>query len=111
MARQTTPKSRVDNYRSVAIAADQIHRQPDIIEQTNADIQDNALAQLPSVVFTANAAWLVLATIAFNLSRAIGSLTGADLGTARIGPIHRKTHQHLDPDLHLHAKNQPAPAG
>ncbi|MFW0774354.1 transposase, partial [Paenarthrobacter nitroguajacolicus] len=34
--------------------------------------------------------WLVLASIAFNLSRAIGSLAGPDLGKARSGTIRRK---------------------
>jgi len=60
------------------------------IEQMNVDLKDSALAHLPSGVFTANAAWLVLATIAFNLSRAVGSLAGADLGKARSGTIRRK---------------------
>ena len=72
------------------VTADQTHRQHAIIEQINADLKDSALAHLPSGVFTANAAWLVLATIAFNLSRAVGSVAGADLGTARSGTIRRK---------------------
>ena len=45
---------------------------------------------LPSGIFTANAAWLALATIAFNLSRAIGSLAGTELGKARSATIRRK---------------------
>ena len=48
------------------------------------------MGDLPSGIFTANADWLVLATIAFNLSRAIGTLAGTDLGTARSGTIRRK---------------------
>ncbi|MDH6237490.1 IS1380 family transposase [Cryobacterium sp. CG_9.6] len=72
------------------VTADQTHRQHAIIEQINADLKDSALAHLPSGVFTANAAWLVLATIAFNLSRAVGSLAGSDLGKARSGTIRRK---------------------
>ena len=72
------------------VTADQTHRQHAVIEQINADLKGSALAHLPSGVFTANAAWLVLATIAFNLSRAVGSVAGADLGTARSGTIRRK---------------------
>lgn len=72
------------------VTADQTHRRHAIIEQINADLKDSALAHLPSGVFTANAAWLVLATIAFNLSRAVGSLAGTDLGKARSGTIRRK---------------------
>jgi hypothetical protein len=72
------------------VAADKTHRQHAIIEQVNADLKDSALAHLPSGQFTANAAWLVLATIAFNLSRAIGTLAGTDLGQARSGTIRRK---------------------
>ena len=72
------------------VTADKTHRQHAIIEQVNADLKDSALAHLPSGKFTANAAWLVLATIAFNLSRAIGTLAGTDLGKARSGTIRRK---------------------
>jgi hypothetical protein len=72
------------------VTADKTHRQHAIIEQINADLKDSALAHLPSGVFTANAAWLVLATIAFNLARAIGTLTGTELGKARSGTIRRK---------------------
>jgi hypothetical protein len=72
------------------ITADKTHRQHAIIEQVNADLKDSALAHLPSGIFTANAAWLVLATIAFNLSRAIGTMTGTELRKARTGTIRRK---------------------
>jgi hypothetical protein len=72
------------------VTADKTHRRHAIIEQVNADLKDSALAHLPSGKFTANAAWLVLASIAFNLSRAIGTLAGADLGKARSGTIRRK---------------------
>ena len=72
------------------VTADKTHRQHAIIEQVNADLKDSALGHLPSGIFTANAAWLVLATIAFNLSRAIGTLAGTDLGKARSGTIRRK---------------------
>ena len=58
------------------VAADQLHRHHAIIEQVHADLKNSALAHLPSGKFTANAAWLVLAVIAFNLTRAAGTLTG-----------------------------------
>ena len=72
------------------VTADKTHRQHAIIEQVNADLKDSALAHLPSGKFTANAAWLVLATIAFNLARAAGTLAGSTLGKARTGTIRRK---------------------
>ena len=72
------------------VTADKTHRGHAIIEQVNADLKDSALAHLPCGVFTANAAWLVLATIAFNLSRAISTLTGTELSKARSGTIRRK---------------------
>jgi len=72
------------------VTADKTHRGHAIIEQVNADLKDSALAHLPSGVFTANAAWLVLATMAFNLSRAVGTLAGTKLGKARSGTIRRK---------------------
>ena len=42
------------------VTADKIHRGHAIIEQVHADLKNSALAHLPSGVFTANAAWLVL---------------------------------------------------
>ncbi len=58
------------------VAADQTHRHHAIIEQVHADLKNSALAHLPSGKFTANAAWLVLAVIAFNLTRAAATVTG-----------------------------------
>lgn len=52
------------------VAADKTHRGHAIIEQVHADLKSSALAHLPSGKFTANAAWLVLAVMAFNLTRA-----------------------------------------
>ncbi len=54
------------------VAADKTHRGHAIIEQVHADLKGGPLAHLPSGVFTANSAWLVLAVIAFNLTRAAG---------------------------------------
>lgn len=56
------------------VAADKTHRGHAIIEQVHADLKAGPLAHLPSGVFTANSAWLVLAVIAFNLTRAAGLL-------------------------------------
>jgi len=47
------------------VAADKTHRGHAIIEQVHADLKHAALAHLPSGKFTANAAWLVLAVMAF----------------------------------------------
>jgi hypothetical protein len=71
------------------VAADKIHRGHAIIEQVHADLKDSALAHLPSGRFTANAAWLVLAVIAFNLTRAAATLTGPRLARARTATIRR----------------------
>src|SRR5829696_698015 len=59
------------------VAADQTHRRHAIIENVHADLKASALAHLPSGVFAANAAWLVCAVMAFNLTRAAGTLTTA----------------------------------
>ena len=48
------------------VAADRTHRGHAIIEQVFADLKGSALAHLPSGKFNANAAWLILAVIAFN---------------------------------------------
>ncbi len=72
------------------VAADKTHRAHAIIEQVHADLKNSALAHLPSGVFTANAAWLVLAVIAFNLTRAAGSLAASDLAKATTATVRRK---------------------
>ena len=59
------------------VTADKTHRRHAIIEQVHADLKNSALAHLPSNHFAANAAWLVCAVIAFNLTRAAATLTGA----------------------------------
>src|SRR5829696_57019 len=58
-----------------AVTADKTHRGHAIIEQVHADLKGSALAHLPAGKFTANAAWLVLATMAFNPTRAAATLT------------------------------------
>ena len=72
------------------VTADKTHRGHAVIEQVNANLKSSALAHLPSGVFTANAAWLVLAVMAFNLTRAAATITGPTLAKARTATIRRK---------------------
>ena len=81
----TTPHQVADT-----VAADKIHRGHAIIEQVHADLKNSALAHLPSGKFNANAAWLVLAVMAFNLTRSAGALGGGALARATTGTIRRK---------------------
>ena len=53
------------------------HRRHAIIEQVHADLKNGPLAHLPSGHFAANSAWLVLAAMAFNLTRAAGALASS----------------------------------
>ncbi len=72
------------------VQAEKQHRQHAIIEQVNADLKDSALAHMPSGSFAANAAWLALATIAHNLTRAAGSLASLFHAKARTGTLRRQ---------------------
>ena len=72
------------------VTADKTHRGHAIIEQVNADLKNSALAHLPSGRFAANAAWLVLAVMAFNLTRAAGTIAHTDLAKATTATIRRK---------------------
>lgn len=67
--------------------AEATHRDHAIIEQVIADLKDSALAHLPSGHFNANAAWLVCAAIAHNLTRAAGALASTFHARARTGTI------------------------
>ncbi|QGN31977.1 IS1380 family transposase [Microlunatus sp. Gsoil 973] len=71
------------------VAADKTHRGHAIIENVHADLKNSALAHLPSGKFTANAAWLVCAVIAFNLTRAAATITGPDLAKSTTATIRR----------------------
>ena len=75
---------------SDTVTADKIHRGHAIIEQVHADLKNRALSHLPSGVFTANAAWLVLAVIAFNLTCAAATIAGTGLAKATTATIRRK---------------------
>ena len=68
------------------LQAETDHRGHAIIEQVIADLKNGPLAHLPSGSFAANAAWLVLAAIAFNLTRAAGALASVFHATARPPP-------------------------
>jgi len=57
------------------VHVDMIHRQHAIIEHVNAELKASSLAHLPSTQFPANTAWLTLACMAFNLTRAYGCAT------------------------------------
>jgi Transposase DDE domain group 1 len=69
------------------VAAEAQHRGHAIIEQVIADLKNSAMAHLPSGKFTANAAWLVCAQIAFNLTRAIGVVAGGRFTRATTATI------------------------
>jgi hypothetical protein len=74
-----------------AVKVDETCRDHAIIEQVNSDLKASAMAHCPSGVFNANAAWLVLATIAHNLLRAAATLTGDEgLAKATTPTIRRK---------------------
>ena len=65
------------------------HRDHAIIEQVFADVTDGPLADLPSVFFPANAAWITCAAIAHKLLRVAGSLAGLAYGKARSATLRR----------------------
>ncbi|MFJ5726274.1 IS1380 family transposase [Streptomyces sp. NPDC093149] len=59
------------------IQAEREHRHHAVVEQVIADSKASALAHLPSGHFQANAAWLTLWAMAYNLLRAAGTLASA----------------------------------
>jgi len=59
------------------LQAEREHRHHAVIEQVIADSKNSALAHLPSGHFNANAAWLTLWAMAYNLLRAAGALASA----------------------------------
>ena len=65
------------------------HRDHAVVEQVIADMNAGPLARLPSGVFNANAAWLVLAAMAFNLLRAAGTRAGTRYAKARTATVRR----------------------
>jgi len=73
----------VTNSTLSTVQADEHHRDHAIVEQVIAELKDGPLAHAPSGKFTANAAWLTLATIAFNLMRAAGAAASPRHARAR----------------------------
>jgi hypothetical protein len=70
------------------IEADERHRDHAIIEQTIAELKEGPLAHLPSGKYTANAAWVACAVLAFNLARA--TAVAADMAKARWASLRKK---------------------
>jgi hypothetical protein len=71
------------------VQAEGQHRDHAVVEQVFADWYDGPLAHLPSGVFNANAAWLVIAAMAHNLVRAAGTLASPLHARARAATIRR----------------------
>lgn len=69
------------------VQAESLHRGHAIIEQVISELKQGPLAHLPSASFAANSAWLVLAAIAFNLTRAAGALASVFHSKARTATI------------------------
>ena len=72
------------------LAAETSHRGHAVVEQVIADLKSGALAHLPSASFSANSAWLVLAAIAFNLTRAAGTIASVFHAKATTATIRRQ---------------------
>ena len=72
------------------IQAEAQHRDHAVVEQVFADLSSGPLAHLPSGHFPANAAWLTLAAICYNLTRAAGTLAGPFHARARGATIRRQ---------------------
>jgi hypothetical protein len=77
----------VTNSTGELVAVEKAHRGHAIIESVIADLKSSAMAHFPSKSFSANGAWLVAATIAFNITRAIGVLAGHGLARAETATI------------------------
>jgi hypothetical protein len=73
------------------------HRRHAIIEQVIADLKAGPLAHVPSSRFAANGVWLVLAAIAFNLTRAAGTLASRFHARATTATIPHATDQRSRP--------------
>ena len=69
------------------LEAEKAHRAHAIVEQVIADLKNGSLAHLPSGHFWANSAWLVCAAMAFNLTRAAGTLASTFHAKATTGTI------------------------
>jgi Transposase DDE domain group 1 len=74
----------------VMLQAEADHRRHAIVEQVIADLKGGPLAHLPSGQFNANGAWLVMAAMAFNLTRAAGALASLFHARATTATIRRQ---------------------
>ena len=72
------------------VTADKTHRAHAVIELVNSVQKSSVLAHLPTGVFTANAACLVLAVMAFSLTRAVATMAGNGLARVATATIRRK---------------------
>ncbi len=73
----------VTNSTLTAMAVDETHRDHAIVEQVIAELKSGALAHAPSGKFDANAAWLALVCLAFNILRAAGVAASSRHAKAR----------------------------
>jgi hypothetical protein len=73
----------ITNSTLTTVAADETHRDHAIVEQVIAELKNGPLAHAPSGKFLANAAWLALACLSFNLLRAAGAAASARHAKAR----------------------------
>jgi Transposase DDE domain group 1 len=74
----------------IMLQAEKTHRAHAIIEQVIADFEGGALAHAPSGHFAANGAWLAMAAIAFNLTRAAGTIASVFHAKATTATIRRQ---------------------
>ena len=97
----------ITNSALTTVEADERHRDHAIVEQVIAELKDGPLAHLPSGRYTANAAWVAIAVIAFNLARAATVAAGqhrarwASLRTRLINIPARVASTSRRLDLHL----------
>ncbi|WP_146202593.1 hypothetical protein [Branchiibius hedensis] len=97
----------ITNSRLQIIEADQRHRDHAIIEQVIAELKNGPLAHLPSGKYTANAAWVACAVIAFNLARA--TAIASCMRLTRWATVRARDHQPARPDRDHRAATDPAP--
>lgn len=67
--------------------AEAAHRGHAIVEQVISELKNGPIAHLPSSHFWANSAWLACAAMAFNLTRAAGTLASSFHARARLATI------------------------
>jgi hypothetical protein len=97
----------ITNSTLTLVEADERHRDHAIIEQVIAELKDGPIAHLPSGRYAANAAWVAMAVIAFNLARAAAVAAGthrarwASLRTRLINIPARVASTSRRLDLHL----------